>query len=217
MLVDWFNPYTLLIHVYTNVLLLFILYLLHFIFRLGTKYSDVFTECVNLLASDEMYDNPLSLHAKKMQAVRCAKGCEDMCHSLKPNITLCSDINVLEKLTDALRCLYCLLRYYGNKRSHTRIGFCIYQIVKYQPLLMESRKSDCQALLTDIEIFCRHVVRFFVTTDNIMYLHEGIRLLYTTCRYLQDVIIENTCFHAMPPPPCPPPKKKKFQRRQWNY
>ena len=155
-----------------------------------------------------MYDHPLSLDAKKMQAVKCAKGCEDMCHSLKPNIKLCTDINVLEKLTDALRCLYCLLRYYGNKRSHTRIGFCIYQIVKYQPVLMESRKSDCEALLTDIEIFCRHVVRFFVTTDNIVYLHEGIRLLYTTCRYLQDVVLENTCFHIMPPPPCPPPKKK---------
>ena len=66
-----------------------------------------------------MYDHPLSLDAKKMQAVKCAKGCEDMCHSLKPNIKFCTDINVLEKLTDALRCLYCLLRYYGNKRSHT--------------------------------------------------------------------------------------------------
>ena len=130
-----------------------------------------------------------------------------MCHSLKPNIKFCTDINVLEKLTDALRCLYCLLRYYGNKRSHTRIGFCIYQIVKYQPVLMESRKSDCEALLTDIEIFCRHVVRFFVTTDNILYLHEGICLLYTTCRYLQDVVLENTCFHVMPPLPAHPLKK----------
>ena len=73
-----------------------------------------------------MYDHPLSLDAQKMQAVKCAKGCEDMCHSLKLNIKLCTDINVLEKLTDALRCLYCLLRYYRNKRSHTRIGFCIY-------------------------------------------------------------------------------------------
>ena len=187
-----------------------------FNFRLGWKYSDVFTECVNLLASDKMYDHPLSLDAKKMQAVKCAKGCEDMCHSLKPNIKFCTDINVLEKLTDALRCLYCLLRYYGNKQSHTRIGLCIYQIVKYQPVLMESRKSDCEALLTDIEIFCRHVVRFFVTTDNILYLHEGIHLLYTTCRYLQDVVLENTCFHVMPPLPAHP-LKKKFQRWQWNY
>ena len=197
-------------------MLFFHLKFITFNFRLGWKYSDVFTECVNLLASDEMYDHPLSLDAKKMQAVKCAKGCEDMCHSLKPNIKFCTDINVLEKLTDALRCLYCLLRYYGNKRSHTRIGFCIYQIVKYQPVLMESRKSDCEALLTDIEIFCRHVVRFFVTTDNILYLHEGIRLLYTTCRYLQDVVLENTCFHVMPPLPAHP-LKKKFQRRQWNY
>ena len=50
-------------------------------------------------------------------------------------------------------------------------------------------------------------MRFFVTTDNILYLHEGIRLLYTTCRYLQDVVLENTCFHVMPPLPAHPLKK----------
>ena len=175
---------------------------------------------LNLLASDEMYDNPLSLHAKKMQAVRCTKGCEDMCHSLKPNITLCSDINVLEKLTDALRCLYCLLCYYGKKRSHTQIGFCICQIVKYQPLLMESRKSDCQALLTDIEIFCRHVVRFFVTTNNIMYLCICMKV-YAYCTLHVDIckmsFLKILVSMQCPLFPAHPLRKKKFQCRQWNY
>ena len=217
MLVDLFNPYTLLIHVYTNVLLLFILDLLHFIFRLGTKYSDVFTECVNLLACEDMYDEPLSLDAKKMQAIQSAKCSGEMCKSLTPSIHLCPDLTVLENLTDGLRCLYSLLEYYGKKRSHTRIGFCIYLNDKYQPLLIESRKADCKALLSDIEIFSRYVVRFFITTNNIEHLNEGIRLLYTTSRYLQDVLIANTCFHVMPPPPCPPPKKRRFQRRQWKY
>ena len=130
-----------------------------------------------------MYDHPLSLDAKKMQAVKCAKGCEDMCHSLKPNIKLCTDINVLEKLTDALRCLYCLLRYYGNKRSHTRIGFCIYQIVKYQPVLMEGRKSDCEALLTDIEIFAGMLC---TSLSQLLILCICMKV-YTYCTLLVDI------------------------------
>ena len=97
-----------------------------------------------------------------------------------------------------------------KKRSHTRIGFCIYLNDKYQPLLIESRKDDCKALLSDIEIFSRYVVRFFITTNNIEHLNEGIRLLYTTSRYLQDVLMANTFFPSHASSALPTSQKEKI-------
>ena len=84
--------------------------------------------------------------------------------------------------------------------------------------LLDSRQTDCYALLVDIEIFCRNVLRFYRQTTNISSLHKGIQLTYTTCRYLQDLLLANPCFHEMPPPPSRPPQKpKKMRRSTWNY
>ena len=44
-----------------------------FSFRLGDEYYKVFTECIDILASEEEYDNLNSLESKKMQAFNSAK------------------------------------------------------------------------------------------------------------------------------------------------
>ena len=49
-----------------------------FLFRLGDEYYKVFTECVQLLASEDLYENPNSLELKKHQAFMSAQACADM-------------------------------------------------------------------------------------------------------------------------------------------
>ena len=46
------------------------------------KYYKVFTECVDILASEEEYDNPNSLESKKIQAFNSAKACAVMSKSM---------------------------------------------------------------------------------------------------------------------------------------
>ena len=46
-----------------------------FSFRLGDDYYRVFNECIDTLASEELYDNPNSLESKKIQAFNSAKAC----------------------------------------------------------------------------------------------------------------------------------------------
>ena len=53
-----------------------------FSFRLGDEYYKVFTECVDILASEEEYDNPNSLESKKIQAFNSAKACAVMSKSM---------------------------------------------------------------------------------------------------------------------------------------
>ena len=53
-----------------------------FSFRLGDGYYKVFNECVDTLASEELYDNPNSLESKKIQAFNSAKACAVMSQSM---------------------------------------------------------------------------------------------------------------------------------------
>ena len=190
-----------------------------FLFRLGDEYYKVFTECVQLLASEDLYENPNSLESKKHQAFMSAQACADMAKNMSAKMTKCNDIDVMGKINEALRCMWDLMSQYRNTISYTRIGCLFLQQQKFQPLLLNSRQTDCHALLVDIEIFCRYVLHFYKQTTNISNIHKGIRLTYTICRYLQDVLLTNPCFHEMPPPPCPPkkPTKKNVRRSTWNY
>ena len=190
-----------------------------FLFRLGDEYYKVFTECVQLLASEDLYENPNSLESKKHQAFMSAQACADMAKNMSAKMTKCNDVDVMGKINEALRCMWDLMSQYRNTISYTRIGCLFLQQQKFQPLLLNSRQTDCHALLVDIEIFCRYVLHFYKQTTNISNIHKGIRLTYTTCRYLQDVLLANPCFHEMPPPPCPPkkPTKKNVRRSTWNY
>ena len=169
-----------------------------FLFRLGDQYYKVFTECVQLLASEDLYENPNSLESKKHQASMSAQACADMAKNMSAKITKCNDVDVMGKINEALCCMWDLMSQYRNTISYTRIGYLFLQQQKFQPLL-NSRQTDCHALLVNIEIFCRYVLHFYKQTTNISNIHKGIWLTYTTCRYLQD-----PCFHEMPPPPCPP-------------
>ena len=190
-----------------------------FSFRLGDEYYKVFTECVDILASEEEYDNPNSLESKKIQAFNSAKACAVMSKSMIEKMFKCDDVQLMGKLNEALRCIWELMREYRDKISFTWMGSLILQQDKYRPTLLESRQHDCRALLVDIEIFCRNVTRFFANATDISKLHKAIRLTYTTSRYLQDVVLANPCFHEMPPPPCPPkkPKRRNVCRSTWNY
>ena len=183
-----------------------------FLFRLGEEYYRVFTGCVELLASEDLYENPNLLESKKHQAFMSAQACADMVKNMSDKMTKCNDVDVMGKINKALHCMWDLMSQYRNTISYTRIGSLILQQQKFRPLLLNSRQTDCHALLVDIEIFCRHVLCFYKQTTYISNIHKGIRLTYTTCRYLQDVLLTNPCFHEMPPPPCPSkqPKKKNL-------
>ena len=142
-----------------------------------------------------------------------------MSKSITEKMFKCNDVQLMGKLNEALRCIWELMQEYRDKISFTRMGSLILQQIKYRPLLLESRQHDCRALLVDIEIFCRNVTRFFVNATDISKLHKAIWLTYTTCRFLQDVVLANPCFHEMPPPPCPPkkPNRRNVRRSTWNY
>ena len=127
-----------------------------FLFRLGDKYYKVFTECVQLLASEDLYENPNSLELKKHQAFMSAQACADMAKNMSAKMTKCNDVDVMEKINEALRCMWDLMSQYRNTISYTRIGCLFLQQQKFQPLLLNSRQTDCHALLVDIEIFCRY-------------------------------------------------------------
>ena len=180
-----------------------------FLFRLGEEYYKVFTECVALLASEELYKNANSLESKKHQAFMSAQACADMAKSMSDKMTKCNDVNLMGKINESLHCIWDLMSQYRNTISYTCIGSLILQQQKYQPFLLNSRQTDCHAFLVDIAIFCRNVLHFYKQTTNILNLHKGIWLTYTTCRYLQDLLLTNPCFHEMPPPPCPPKEPKK--------
>ena len=196
---------------------MFSFHFIHF-FRLGEDYYKVFTECVSILASEDMYKNPNSLESKKHQAFNSAQACAEMAKDMSCKMKKCNDINLIGKINESLRCIWDLMYVYRNTVSYTRMGSLFLRNEKYNPVLLDSRQTDCYALLVDIEIFCRNVLRFYRQTTNISSLHKGIRLTYTTCRYLQDLLLANPCFHEMPPPPsCPPQKPKKMQRSTWNY
>ena len=190
-----------------------------FSFRLGDEYYKVFTECVDILASEEEYDNPNSLESKKIQAFNSTKACAVMSKSMIEKMFKCDDVQLMGKLNEALHCIWELMWEYRDKISFTWMGSLILQQDKYRPTLLESRQHDCRALLVDIEIFCRNVTRFFANATDISKLHKAICLMYTTSRYLQDVVLANPCFHEMPPPPCPPkkPKRRNVCRSTWNY
>ena len=51
-------------------------------FRLDEDYYKVFTECVSILASEDMYENPNSLESKKIQAFNSAKACAEMAKNM---------------------------------------------------------------------------------------------------------------------------------------
>ena len=131
-------------------------------FHFGEDYYKVFTECVDILASEDEYDNPNSLESKKIQALNSAKACAVMSKSITEKMFKCNDVQLMGKLNEALRCIWELMQEYRDKISFTRMGSLILQQIKYRPLLLESRQHDCRALLVDIEIFCRNVTRFFV-------------------------------------------------------
>ena len=199
------------------------LYLIVFIpfypfFRLGEDYYKVFTECVSILASEDMYENPNSLESKKHQAFNSAQACANMAKDMSRKMKKCNDINLIGKINESLHCIWDLMYVYRNIVSYTRMGSLFIRNEKYNPVLLDSRQTDCYALLVDIEIFYRNVLRFYRQTTNITSLHKGIRLTYTTCRYLQDLLLANPCFHEMRPTPSRPPQKpNKMRRSTWNY
>lgn len=165
-----------------------------------------------------MYEKPNSLDSKKHQAFNSAQACAEMAKDMSRKMKKCNDINLMGKINESLRCIWDLMYVYRNNVSYTRMGSLFIRNEKYNPVLLDSRQTDCYALLVDIEIFCRNVLRFYRQTTNISSLHKGIRLTYTTCRYLQDLLLANPCFHEMPPPPSRPPQKpKKMRRSTWNY
>ena len=132
-----------------------------------------------------------------------------MSKSMTEKMFKCGDVQLMGKLNEVLRCIWELMWEYRNKISFTQMGSLILKQNKYCPLLLKSRQHDCRALLVDIEIFCKNVTHFFANATDISKLHKAIRLMYTTSRFLQDVVLANPCFHEMPPPPCPPKKPQK--------
>ena len=128
-----------------------------FSFRLGDEFYKVFTECIDILASEEEYDNLNSIESKKIQVFNSAKACVVMSKSMIEKMFKCDDVKLMGKLNEALRCITELMREYRDKISFTRMGSLILQQDKYRPTLLESRQHDCRALLVDIEIFCRNV------------------------------------------------------------
>ena len=67
--------------------------ILSIFFRLGEDYYKVFTECVSILASKDMYENPNSLESKKIQAFNSAKACAEMVKNMSTKMKKCNDIN----------------------------------------------------------------------------------------------------------------------------
>ena len=76
-----------------------------FLFRLGDEYYKVFTECVQLLASEDLYENPNSLESKKHQAFMSAQACADMAKNMSAKMTKCNDVDVMGKINEALHCM----------------------------------------------------------------------------------------------------------------
>ena len=76
--------------------------ILSIFFRLGEDYYKVFTECVDILASEDEYDNPNSLESKKIQALNSAKACAVMSKSITEKMFKCNDVQLMGKLKEAL-------------------------------------------------------------------------------------------------------------------
>ena len=76
-----------------------------FSFRLGDEYYKVFTECIDILASEKEYDNLNSLESKKIQAFNSAKVCAVMSKSMTEKMFKCDDVQLMGKLNEALRCI----------------------------------------------------------------------------------------------------------------
>ena len=72
------------------------------LFRLGDEYYKVFTECVQLLASEDLYENPNSLESKKHQAFMSAQACADIAKNMSAKMTKCNDVDVMGKINEAL-------------------------------------------------------------------------------------------------------------------
>ena len=90
-----------------------------FSFRLGEEYYKVFTECVELLASEDLYENPNSLESKKHQAFMSAQACADMAKNMSDKMRKCNDVDVMGKINEALRCMWDLMSQYRNTVSYT--------------------------------------------------------------------------------------------------
>ena len=116
-----------------------------FFFRLGDNPYKVFNECVDTLASEELYDNPNSLESKKIQAFNSAKACAVMSQSMIEKMFKCDDVQLMGKLNEALCCIWELMWEYRDTISFTRMGSLILQQNKYHPTLLESRQHDCRA------------------------------------------------------------------------
>ena len=102
-----------------------------FLFRLLDEYYKVFTECVQLLASEDLYENPNSLESKKHQAFMSAQACADMAKNMSAKMTKCNDVDVMGKINEALRCMWDLMSQYRNTISYTRIGCLFLQQQKF--------------------------------------------------------------------------------------
>ena len=117
-----------------------------FSFRLGDNYYRVFNECVDTLASEELYDNPNSLESKKIQAFNSAKACAVMSQSMIGKMFKCDDVQLMGKLNKALHCIWELMRESRDTISFTWMGSLILQQNKYRPTLLESRQHDWQGV-----------------------------------------------------------------------
>ena len=119
-----------------------------FLFRLGDEYYKVFTECVQLLASEDLYENPNSLESKKHQAFMSAQACADMAKNMSAKMTKCNDVDVMGKINKALRCMWDLMSQYRNTISYTHIGCLFLQQQKFQPLLLNSSRLTAMHYLS---------------------------------------------------------------------
>ena len=102
-----------------------------FLFRLGEEYYKVFTECVELVASEDFYENPNSLESKKHQAFMSVQACADMVKNMSDKMTKCNDVDLMGKINESLRCIWDLMYQYRNTISYTCIGSLILQQQKY--------------------------------------------------------------------------------------
>ena len=78
-----------------------------------------------------------------------------MAKNMSAKMTKCNDVDVMGKINEALCCMWDLMSQYRNTISYTHIGCLFLQQQKFQPLLLNSKQTDCHALLVDTEFFCR--------------------------------------------------------------
>ena len=141
-------------------------------------------------------------------------GAREMCSTIMSKVFKCNGIAVLAFLLQSLQCLHKLCYYYAIEFEDLEVKNKVECDSIYNPMHPPTVQMDCFRHVAEIQHFLKRVKPLI---DDIESEYKAVRLIQISrviSHFLQDFVVRNSDFHAVPPPPF---KIRKRKASVWRY